>query len=160
LDQESFCNGGAVLVAGLVIASAGDGQIYGLDTATGAVRWVAPPVPHYPTGDLRALALSNGVVIASSNSGFATGIDAATGTIRWSVQVDGASLTYHVSTDTQLAVFSTLSGEIITVDPQTGAVRWRTGLGKEGGNFWGYDVIAPDQVFANGYDGFYALKKE
>jgi outer membrane protein assembly factor BamB len=159
-DLGSDCNGGVVLAGGLVIASADDGQIYGLDTATGAVRWVAPPIPRYPTGDDRALALANGLVIASSNSGFATGIDAATGAIRWSVQIDGASLTYHVSTDAQLAVFSTLSGEIITADPQTGEVRWRTGLGKEGGNFWGYDTVAPDQVFANGYDGFYALKKE
>ena len=149
-----------MLTAGLVIASAGDGQIYGLDTATGAVRWTAPPVANYPTGDLRALALSNDLVIASSNSGRATGIEATTGAIRWSSQLDGASLAYQVTADKQLAVFSTLSNEIVAVDPQTGSVLWRTGLGKEGGKFWGSAAVSPDRVFANGLDGFYALKKE
>jgi outer membrane protein assembly factor BamB len=157
-DLGSICNGGAVLAAGLVIASADDGQIYGLDTATGAVRWTAPPIAGYPYGDLRALALSNDLVIASSTSGFATAIDAATGTIRWSTQIDGASLVYRVAADAELAVFAT--SELIAVDPQSGSVLWRTGLGDHrGGNFWGYSAIAPDRVFANGLDGFYALKK-
>jgi outer membrane protein assembly factor BamB len=157
-DLESFCNGGAVVADGLVIASAGDGRIYGLDTASGEVRWTAPQVPNYDTGDFRALALSQDLVIASSSSGHGTGIDAATGAIVWSKVIDGASLTYHVAADDEIAVFST--SELIAVNPQTGSVLWRTGTGKQGGDFWGYSAAAPDRVFGNGIDGFYALKKE
>jgi outer membrane protein assembly factor BamB len=157
-DQQSFCITAPIVAAGLVVASSGDGQIFGIDTLAGVIRWTAPPVPRYPTGDLRALALSNDVVIASSNSGFATGIDVATGTVRWSTQIDGASLTLHVAADAQLAIFSTT--ELIAVDPQTGSVLWRTGVGIEGGDFWGYAEVAPNAVLANGLDGFYALKKD
>lgn len=157
-DLESFCDGGAVIANGLVIATAGDGQIYGLDTATGAVRWTAPQVSNYPTEDFRALALSNGLVIASSSSGRATGLDVNSGTVVWTSAVSGASLTNHVAADAQVALFST--SELITINPQTGSVLWRTGVGKQGGNFWGYGAVSPDRVFANGLDGFYALKKE
>jgi outer membrane protein assembly factor BamB len=157
-DLESFCDGGAVIAGGLVIVSAGDGQIYGLDTATGALRWTAPQVSNYPTGDFRALALVNGVVLASSSSGRATGIDVVTGAIVWTSAVSGASLSNHVASDAQVAIFST--SELIAVDPQHGSVVWRTGVGKQGGDFWGYAAVSPDRIFANGIDGFYALKKE
>ena len=157
IDLDSYCNGGAVIASGLAIASASDGRIYGLDTAAGVIRWIVPAVARYPTGDSRALALAGHVVLASSNSGLVTGFDAATGAIRWSTQVDGASLSYHVAADSQLAIFST--SEIIAVDPQGGSVLWRTGVGKEGGDFWGLSTITPEAVLTNGLDGFYALKK-
>ena len=157
-DLESFCDGGAIVTNGLVIASAGDGQIYGMDTATGAVRWTAPQVANYPTGDFRALALSGEVAVASSSSGRATGLDVLTGAMVWTSVVSGASLTNHVAADAQVALFST--SELIAIDPQTGSIRWRTGVGKQGGDFWGYAAVTPDRVFANGIDGFYALRKE
>ena len=157
-DLGSSCGGGAILAAGLVIASAADGQIYGLDTATGALRWTAPQVPNYPIEDFRALALANGLVIASSSSGTATGLDALTGVAVWTSHVSGASLNNSVAADAEIALFST--SELIAVNSQTGSVIWHTGLGKEGGNFWGYAAIAPDRVLANGLDGFYALKRK
>lgn len=38
-------------------------------------------------------------------------------------------------------------------------MRWGTGIGKEGGDFWGYSALAPEAVFANGIEAFYALKR-
>lgn len=158
-DLDTTCTSHAVIVGGLVITATGDGQIYGLDTATGDVRWVAPKIPNYDTGDDRALALSNDVVLASSNSGFATGIDVSTGAVLWSSQLSGASLAYFVSADSQVAVFEDGSSEAVEVNPQNGEVNWRTGVGIEGGDFWGYALVTPDRVLANGLDGFYALKR-
>ena len=60
--------------------------------------------------------------------------------------------------DAQIALFST--SELIAINSQTGSVLWRTGVGKQGGGFWGYPAVTPDRIFANGLDGFYALKKE
>ena len=148
-DLELFCDGGAIVTNGLVIASAGDGQIYGMDTATGAVRWTAPRVANYPTGDFRALALSGEVAVASSSSGRATGLDVLTGAMVWTSVVWGALLTNHVAADAQVALFST--SELIAIYlQQTGSIRWRTGVGKQGGDFWGYAGVTPDRVFANG----------
>jgi outer membrane protein assembly factor BamB len=155
--DDSYCTGGAVVSGGLVIVGSSDGQIYGLDTASGALRWIAPPVPRFAGGDDRALALSNDVVVASSNSGTATGIDVATGTVRWSTQLSGTSLTDHAEADSQMALFTT--SELIALDPQSGSILWRTGVGKEGGAFWGYPRISPDAVLANGLDGYYSLIK-
>lgn len=156
-DLDTMCTSHAVIADGLVITAVGDGQIYGLDTATGDVRWVAPKILNYDTGDDRALALSNDVVLASSNSGFATGIDVASGAVLWSTQLSGSSLAYFGSADSQLAVFGTT--EVIAVDPHRGTVDWRTGVGIEGGAFWSYALVTPDGVLANGLDGFYALKR-
>jgi outer membrane protein assembly factor BamB len=157
-DELSICISAPVIAAGFVVASSGDGQIFGIDTLTGEIRWVAPPIAGYPTGDFRALALSNEIVVASSNSGFATGIDVATGAIRWSRQIDGASLAFHVAADAVIAVFATK--ELIAVDPRTGSVLWRSGTGKGSVGFWGSAGVAGDEVLANGFDGFYALKRD
>jgi outer membrane protein assembly factor BamB len=156
-ELESFCGGGAVAVDGVVVASSADGQIYGLDVATGAQRWVSPQIPNYDLDDLRALALSNGLVIASSSSGRATALDPATGAIRWLKVVSGASLAYQVSADDQLAVFGT--NEVLAVDPLSGNVLWHTGDTQQSKKFFGYAAVGPDEVFANGVDGFYALRK-
>jgi outer membrane protein assembly factor BamB len=156
-DLESFSNGGAVLFGDLVIASAADGQIHALDTASGVIRWTAPSAPGEDVNDFRAVALANDVVLASSLTGIATGIDAATGMERWSAKLSPSSLAYYVAADSNLAIFST--SELIALDPRTGAVRWRTGTGTQGGEFWGYPAVAPDRVYANGIHGFYALRK-
>ncbi|MDQ2930162.1 MAG: PQQ-like beta-propeller repeat protein [Gemmatimonadota bacterium] len=158
-DLEAFCDGGAVVADGVVVAPAADGQIYGLDDAvTGALRWTAPQVANYPVEDFRALGLSNNVVIASSSSGTATGLDVQSGTILWTSLVTGASLANHVAADAQIAVLS--SSELIAINPLTGSVLWRTGVGQQGRSFWGYSEVASDRILANGLDGFYALKKE
>jgi outer membrane protein assembly factor BamB len=155
--DDSYCTGGAVVSGGLVIVGASDGQIYGLDAANGAVKWIAPPVAGFAGGDDRALALSNDVVVASSNSGTATGINVSTGAVRWSTPLSSTSLTDHSEADSQLAIFTT--SEIIAVDPQSGSIRWRTGVGKQGGAFWGYPRITPEAVLANGLDGYYSLTR-
>src|SRR5581483_7833928 len=106
-ELDSYSIGGAVLYGSLVIASAADGRVYGLDRTTGEPRWIAPAVAGYPYDDPRGLALAGSTVVVSSMSGTAVGLDAATGTLRWSTQVSGASLSEHVATDGQIALFST-----------------------------------------------------
>lgn len=134
-ELDSYCPGGAVAFDSLVIASAADGRVYGLERGTGAVRWIAPAVEGFPYNDPRGLALGNRTVVASSLSGIGVGLDAATGAVRWTTPVSGASLVSDIAADGDIAVFA--AGEIVTLDVRTGAILWRTGAGKQGGGYYG-----------------------
>lgn len=153
-DSDSW--GGVVTYDSLVIASAADGQVYGLDQTTGAPRWIAPPVPGFPYSDPRGLALAGSTVVTSSMSGMGLGLDAATGAVRWSTRVSGASLSRNVATDGRIALFST--SEVVALDVTSGAIVWRTGAGKEGGGYFGEPAIDGPRVYANRQDGFVALR--
>ena len=71
-ELDSYCRSHPVVTESLVIASAADGRIYGLDRATGETRWIAPAVEGYIYNDLRWLELAGSTLIATSMSGMAT----------------------------------------------------------------------------------------
>lgn len=155
-ELDSYCLGGAVIFGSLVIASAADGRVYGLDRASGEVRWVAPPVDGFPFNDPRGLALAGSIAITGSMGGTSVGLNAATGEVLWSTPVSGSSLGRDIVADGDIAVFG--PGEIVTLDVKTGAILWRTGAGKQGGGYYGFPAIDGNTVYANRQDGFVALK--
>lgn len=155
-ELDSYCLGGAVVYGSLVIASSADGRVYGLDRASGDVRWLAPAVDGFPYGDARGLALAGSIVITGSMGGTSVGLDAATGKILWSTPVSGSSLGRDMVADSDIAVFG--PGEIVALDPKTGAILWRTGAGKQGGGYYGFPEIDGTSIYANRQDGFVALR--
>jgi outer membrane protein assembly factor BamB len=152
----SYCHGGAVVYGDLVIASAADGRIYGLDRATGDERWIAPPVDSEPFDDTRWLALAGWTVVASSMRGVATGLDAATGSVKWSTALSLASMLGDVPTDGRMAILSL--GELVAVDVADGSVLWRTGTRGQGSRYYGEPAIDGPRVYGNRGDAFIALR--
>jgi outer membrane protein assembly factor BamB len=155
-ELDSYCRSHPVVTELLVIASAADGRIYGLDRETGDTRWVAPAIEGYTYDDLRWLALANSTLIASSMTGTATGLDPQTGDLKWSTYLHGGALLGDITTDGDIAVFGL--SEIVALDVGTGVVLWRTGEGKEGGGYWGQPAIDGPRVYASRKDGFVALR--
>jgi outer membrane protein assembly factor BamB len=155
-ELDSYCPSHPVTSESLVIASAADGRIYGLDRATGDTRWVAPAVEGYIYNDWRWLELAGSTVIATSMSGSAMGFDAETGAPLWTTYIHGASLLGDIATDGNVAVISL--GEVVTLDVKTGVILWRTGEGKQGGGFWSQPAIDGPRVYASRRDGFVALR--
>ncbi|HEY9449306.1 MAG TPA: PQQ-binding-like beta-propeller repeat protein [Gemmatimonadaceae bacterium] len=155
-ELDSYCRSHPVVIESLVIASAADGRVYGLDRATGEPHWVAPAIEGYAYDDLRWLALAKGTVIISSMTGNATGLDPTTGALKWSTYIHGGALLGDIATDGDIAVFGL--GEIVALDVGTGAILWRTGEGKQGGGYWGQPSIDGPRVYASRKDGFVALR--
>ncbi len=155
-ELDSYCTSHPVVTESLVIASAADGRIYGLDRTTGEARWIAPAVDGYTYNDLRWLALSGTTVIATSMSGSAMGFDAETGNPLWTTHVHGASLLGDISADNGLVVISL--GEVVALDAESGTILWRTGEGKQGGGYWSQPAIDGPRVYASRKDGFVALR--
>ncbi len=155
-EFDSYCPSHPVATESLVIASAADGRIYGLDRATGETRWVAPQVEGYVYDDLRWLELAGSTVIATSMSGTVMGIDAATGSVKWSTYITGVSLLGDIATDGDLAVIA--PGEVVTLDVDTGEILWRTGEGREEARYLGQPSIDGSRIYASREDGFVALR--
>ncbi len=76
---ESY--GGVVVAGSMVMSASADGTLYGLDTATGAVRYAIPPtmLTQYPAYDGsifdRVLAIAGNAVIVTSPGGTITALD-------------------------------------------------------------------------------------
>lgn len=155
-ELDSYCPSHPVTTESLVVASAADGRIYGLDRATGETRWVAPAVEGYIYDDLRWLTLARGTLVVSSMTGTATGLDPASGAVEWSTYIHGGALLGDIATNSEIAVFGL--GEIVALDVVTGKLLWRTGEGKQGGGYWGQPGIDGPRVYASRKDGFVALR--
>ena len=71
-----------VVAEGIVYFGSGDGHVYALDAATGALRW------KYLTGDVvhASPAYANGVVYVGSWDSYLYALDAKSGTLRWRFQ--------------------------------------------------------------------------
>jgi outer membrane protein assembly factor BamB len=155
-ELDSYCRSHPVVTESLVIASAADGIVYGLDRATGETHWIAPAVDGYIYNDWRWLEIAGSTVIATSMSGSAMGYDAETGALRWSTYIHGGALLGDIATDGRLVVIAL--GEVVTLDVDTGTILWRTGEGKQGGGYWGQPAIDGPRVYASRQDGFVALR--
>jgi outer membrane protein assembly factor BamB len=144
-----------VIFGSLVIAASDDGRIYGIERATGEVRWVAPrvhPVPPY--NDTRHLAVSGDKVIATSNHVIIAGLDALTGRELWKRSFTGGSPWWPSADGEALYVGI---GPLLSLKVGDGATRWEFRLTPRTDSWIGFAVDG-DRLYATELNGFYALR--
>ena len=162
--QHTNLAGGPLLAGDLVFGSAGDGNIYAFDVATGGVRWAFPrlsgPLESIITAtdtDHRAITRAGRLVIAGSATGYVVAYDIDTRKERWRFfDRTAGSTTFALSADDRSVYLPFFGGFIVAVDLATGAERWRYGDFNQG--FIWPPAPAGDRVFAAaGRAGFFAL---
>jgi outer membrane protein assembly factor BamB len=156
--------GGPVLIDDLLVASAGDGNVYAVDVATGAIRWTFPRLDGpfesiLPQGDTdhRTIAAAGRLVIAGSALGMVVAYDIDTRRERWRHDAgQWGSTTFSLVADDRLVYVPFFGGFIIALDLATGEERWRFGDSAKG-MIWA-PAPAGDRIFASASrSGFYAL---
>ena len=111
------------IAAGVLVVSAGDG-VYGLDAATGAVRWQLPaeaPVKSAP-------AIDGGSVYVGLPDGSLAAVDLQTGALRWRTSVGGA-ITRAPSVADSLVFAGGDGGHVAAARTADGTVAWRAEVG-------------------------------
>jgi outer membrane protein assembly factor BamB len=112
---------------GLVYFGSGDGNVYALDAATGALRW------KFKTGNVvhASPAIANGVVFIGSWDRNMYAIDATSGKQLWKYQTGNDTIIYNqIGIASSAAVangvvyFGCRDGHFYAVDAKTGAQKW------------------------------------
>jgi outer membrane protein assembly factor BamB len=155
--------GGPVVSGNLLIASSGDGQIYGFDRATGAQRWVLPPAiradGRSADRDWRALAVSRSSLIAGSVTGTLTAYELAEGRERWRyAHPEGGSIALRITTDDRSVYVPHLGGLLVALSLQDGRKRWEIG-GLDDGFSWAPAVAGATAYAAASRGGLFALPR-
>lgn len=157
--------GGPLLHDDLVVAASADGRIWGLDKATGAVRWSIPPLAGPFDGiitrvdqEQRGLAIVGNHLIAGSLTGYLTAYDLSTMRQVWQLRQGWlGSLSWRDYSHANGVVYVPfVSGFLHAVDATTGAIRWRTSDYRQG-LAWPVLVVG-DRVIATGASGIWALR--
>jgi outer membrane protein assembly factor BamB len=153
-----------VLVDDLVFGSAGDGNIYAFDAATGTMRWALPRLSG-PLGgvitatdiDHRAITRAGRLIVAGSATGYVVAYDVDTRLERWRFSDPAAgSTTFALSADDGHVYVPFFGGFIVSLDVASGAEHWRYGDFTQG--FIWPPVPAGDRVYASAARaGFFAL---
>jgi len=111
------------IAAGVLVVSAGDG-VYGLDAATGTVRWHLPaaaPVESAP-------AIDHATVYVGLPDGSLTAVDLQTGTVRWRTSIGGA-ITRAPSVADGLVFAGGEGGHVAAIRAVDGTFAWRAEIG-------------------------------
>ena len=158
--QPSGGMGSAVFYGSLVIASSGDGRIYGLDRATGSIVWTTPRAPWMGpiVGDIRHLVLCGDIVAASSTDQSITGLDAATGSLRWQVNPERGSILDEMTVSDSTLYVAFLTFQVASVNCRRGRVNWLTSASVDG-EFWIFPAVGDSAIYVVGPSGFYALRR-
>ncbi len=158
--------GGPVVVAGLVFGSAGDGNIYGLDRDTGAIRWTLPrltgPFAGYLTAtdpDHRTLVGAGGLLVAGSTTGKIVAYDVESRAIKWEHDAGPwGSTSFSFSADDAHVYIPFLGGFVAALDVATGDARWRAGDFTVG-MIWAPDPDGERVYAAGSRGGVYAYER-
>jgi len=122
-----------VVAQGLVVFGSGDGHVYALDAASGALRW------KFRTGDVvhASPAVADGVVFVGSWDGRFYALDLATGAERWRFQAGLDPLMHNQQGfQSSAAVVDGVvyvgcrDAHLYALDAKTGAERWRFSTGQ------------------------------
>jgi outer membrane protein assembly factor BamB len=122
-----------VIAGDLVIVGSGDGNVYGLDAATGTERWRVST-----GGRVRSSpAIADGTAYVGSADGFLYAIDLESGDLRWRFETEGASFNSaefgfdRKTIQSSPAVaggtvfFGSRDGKFYAVKASTGELAWR-----------------------------------
>ncbi len=162
--QHTNASGAPVVIDDLAIGSAGDGNIYAYDLASGTLRWTLPRLTGPFEGtivatdmDFRAITATGRLVVAGSATGYVVAYDIDTQQEKWRfVDRLSGSTTFALAADEQRVYVPFFGGFIVALDLATGAERWRYGDFTKG-LIWPPDP-AGDRVFASASRaGFFAL---
>lgn len=130
-ETGATTSGSSLALVGSILV-AGDYNVIGFDTRTGALKWRFVPIHGYGPG-LYMGAAEDGVVYAGSPAGRVYAIEAQTGTLRWStvIAADGKTTVFDPITRDGMVVASYTTftapntGGIVGLDRATGRERWR-----------------------------------
>lgn len=123
---DSFLSSPAVW-NGAVYFGSGDGNIYAVDAATGALRW------KFHTGDVvhASPAIADGMVFLGSWDGYFYALDAATGAEKWRFKTgDDTRFHNHIGIESSAAVaegtvyFGCRDAHVYALDERTGEKKW------------------------------------
>jgi outer membrane protein assembly factor BamB len=108
------------LVDETVVAAAGDGFVHGFDARTGEERWAQG------VSGLGGTCITGDTVLVGNHSG-AYGLDLEDGAVRWQyLALENAVAGIAATADA--AVFLTETGDLVHLDPTTGAKVWETSI--------------------------------
>lgn len=156
--------GGAVITDTLAIGAAGDGRVWAVDLATGALRWSLPALEGPFDGiitqapqETRGLAVVGDRLIVGSITGYLTAYDLATQKVAWQyAQGWLGSLTWTNYTHADGVVYVPFfSGFIHALDAATGTALWKTVDYTQ--SLFSPVVVAGDRVIAAGRSGVWAF---
>lgn len=152
----------------LVIASSLSGRIFGLDRATGVVRWSLPGVGDRPsssisrgnpmTSDFRNIVVAGSHLFASSYSGWFITYDLQTQReiARTDPKIEGTQGS-PIVTDGDKVYTVYLTGAVVVFSAKDGSIA--SMAGRAGGPLIIEVTLAADRFFVPADDGFYAYRK-
>ena len=163
-EASTGAAGEPVVAERVVAASSQDGTIFGLDRASGTVRWVIPaglrPDGRGPVvQDYRPVVLIGRTLIAGSLTGMVVAYDLETRRERWRQTPVAASVALGLAADESVVYVPYVSGHIVAMAAETGAERWRAG-GTAMGLSW-TPLVVPAGLLASGSRaGFLAFSRD
>ena len=165
--------GGPVLTDTAVIASSGDGTVYGFNRTNGSILWTLPPILMVPPilqgpvtlptmsagADYRPLARTGQTLVVGSLKGHVVAYDLATRLQRWRYLDDwSGSVSFALVSDNLSVYVPFVSGRHIALNVSTGGERWRTTDARD--DFLWPAAPTSDRVYlAGGKGGFVALRR-
>jgi outer membrane protein assembly factor BamB len=165
--------GGPVIAGTAVIASSGDGRVYGFDRDTGAVLWSLPAVDRIPpiiqgplklpgsmtSADYRPLAASRSLLFVGSLKGDVIAYDLATRREAWRhLDLPQGSVSFGLASDDRSVYVPYASGRHAALAIATGHQRWRT-TDPADGLIWPSASDARRVFMAGRQGGFIAVRK-
>jgi outer membrane protein assembly factor BamB len=142
---------GAAIAGGVIAAESRDGPVHAFDVATGIHRWSAPGLLDR---DMRPIVTDGTMLVVGSNAKRLVALDPADGRQVWQLSTPLGSTGSLRLTDGEL-VFLYAGGQVMSVDPRTGNVRWSRDDVR--GTY--PPAIDDESIFVGGSAGLWALAR-
>lgn len=148
-----------LVVGNRVVVESNDNNIYGLELATGTLKWLFTR-PDGSLGYSAPVAIPGGTGFLVCGEGTLYRLDATTGKQTWRSVIGGKSLATPVIRGTRAYVAGDGSG-LVALDLETGERRWRFRVGNEklGQDWFGPPLLVGNTLFVSTYRrNLYALE--